>query len=186
MTTPAPGDVVRKFSTWSIVWAVLLIICGVLAIGSPEMAAIAVNVVLAWLIIFAGIVHVVIAFHAHRGGSFIWKLLVGIAYIVFGGYLLFNPVVGVASLTLVIAVLFLVEGVFDIILFFKMRSQRGAGWVLFDAIVTIILGLLIYVHWPSSSAWAIGTLVGVSMIISGWTRLMLSIAVREAATVPAH
>lgn len=186
MATPPPLEVVKKVSTWSIVWAVLLIICGMLAIGSPEIAAVAVNIVLAWVIIFAGIIHVVIAFHAHGAGSLIWKLLVGLAYIIFGGFLLLHPVVGVASLTLVIAILFLIEGVLDIILYFKMRAERGSGWVLFDALITILLGGLIYAHWPSSSAWAIGTLVGVSMIISGWTRLMLSLAVRKAATVGAH
>jgi len=186
MAKPAPLEAVKKVSTWSVVWAILLIICGMLAIGSPEVAAVAASIILAWLIIFAGIVHVVIAFQAHRGGSLVWKLLVGIAYILFGGYLLVHPVLGVASLTLVIAILFLVEGILDIILFFKMRAERGSGWVLFDALITILLGLLIYIHWPSSSAWAIGTIVGVSMIMSGWTRLMLSLAVRKAVIAAAH
>jgi uncharacterized membrane protein HdeD (DUF308 family) len=186
MSTPAPLQVVKKVSTWSIVWAILLILCGMLAIGSPMIAAVAVNIFLAWLIIFAGVVHIFIAFHAHGAASLIWKLLVGIAYIVFGGYLLVHPVVGVASLTLVIAILFLIEGVLDIILFFKMRADGGSGWVLLDGLITILLGLLIYVQWPSSSAWALGTLVGVSMIISGFTRLMISLAVRKAVTAVAH
>jgi uncharacterized membrane protein HdeD (DUF308 family) len=186
MSTPTPLEVVKKVSTWSIVWAILLILCGMLAIGSPMIAAVAVNIFLAWLIIFAGVVHIFIAFHAHGAGSLIWKLLVGIAYIIFGGYLLVHPVVGVASLTLVIAILFLIEGVLDIVLYFKMRADGGSGWVLFDGLITILLGLLIYLQWPSSSAWAIGTLVGVSMIISGFTRLMISLAVRKAVTAVAH
>jgi uncharacterized membrane protein HdeD (DUF308 family) len=186
MATPAPLGVVKKVSTWSIVWAILLILCGMLAIGSPMIAAVAVNIFLAWLIIFAGVVHIFIAFHAHGAGSLIWKLLVGIAYIIFGGYLLVHPVVGVASLTLVIAVLFLIEGVLDIVLYFKMRADGGSGWVLLDGLITILLGLFIYLQWPSSSAWAIGTLVGVSMMITGFTRLMISHAVRKAATAAAH
>jgi uncharacterized membrane protein HdeD (DUF308 family) len=186
VTTPAPMEVARKVSNWSIIWAVLLILCGALAIASPGIAAVAVNIFLAWLIIFAGVVHVFIAFHAHGAGSLIWKLLVGIAYIIFGGYLLLHPVVGVASLTLVIAILFLIEGVLDIVLFFKMRADGSSGWVLFDGLITILLGLMIYLQWPSSSAWAIGTLVGVSMIISGFTRLMISLAARKAFTAAAH
>ena len=55
------------------------------------------------------------------------------------------------------------------------------AWVLVDGIITLLLGLMIYLQWPSSSAWAIGTLVGVSMIISGVTRVMLSLAVRKGA-----
>jgi uncharacterized membrane protein HdeD (DUF308 family) len=65
-------------------------------------------------------------------------------------------------------------------MFFQVRTAQGSGWVLFDGIITLLLGLMIYRQWPSSSAWAIGTLVGVSMIISGVTRVMLSLAVRNA------
>ena len=115
----------------------------------------------------------------------IWKLLVGLAYLCFGGYLIMHPVLGVTSLTLVLASLFLVEGILDIIMFFKMRSTRGSSWVLVDGIITLLLGLLIYFHWPWSSLWAIGTLVGISMIISGVTRVMLSLAVRKAAAATA-
>jgi uncharacterized membrane protein HdeD (DUF308 family) len=178
-------DIVRHASTWSIIWGVLLIVFGMLAVGSPFVAAVAVSVVIAWLIILAGVVHLVLAFHVHRTGSLIWKLLVGLAYLSFGVYLLMHPVLGVASLTLVLASMFLIEGILDIILFFQMRSMRGSGWLLGDGIVTLLLGLLIYVRWPSSSIWAIGTLVGVSMIISGVTRVMFSLAVRKLAAAAA-
>jgi uncharacterized membrane protein HdeD (DUF308 family) len=152
------------------VWGVLLIIFGMLAIGSPFLAAVAVNVVIAWLIVLAGVVHLIVAFHAHRAGSLIWKLLVGLAYLFFGAYLIMHPVLGV-----------LIGGILNIVLFFRMRSVRGLSWVLVDGIITLQLGLMIYLQWPSSSAWAIGTLVGVSMIISRVTPVMLSIAVRKAA-----
>jgi len=113
----------------------------------------------------------------------IWKLLVGLAYLLFGVYLLMHPVA--ASLTLVLASLFLIEDILNIVLFFQMRSMRGSGWMLGDGIITLLLGLLIYLQWPSSSVWAIGTLVGVSMIISGVTRVMFSLAVRKVAAAAA-
>ena len=185
MTDYSPLDVARHASTWSIVWGVLLVVFGVLAIGSPLLAAVAVSAVIAWLIILAGVVHLILAFHVHRAGSVAWKLLVGLAYLVFGSYLLMHPVLGVASLTLLLASLFLIEGILDIFLFFEMRSMRGSAWVLGDGIITLLLGLLIYLRWPSSSGWVIGTLVGVSMIISGVTRVMLSMAVRKVAAVAA-
>lgn len=178
-----PVEVVRQASTLSIVWGVLLIVFGMLAVGSPFVAAVAVNVVIAWLIVLAGVVHLTLAFSAHGAGSVIWKLLVGVAYLLFGGYMILHPVLGVASLTLVLASLFLIEGVLDIVLFSKMRATRGSSWVLVDGIITLLLGLLIYMQWPTSSAWAIGTLVGVSMIISGITRVMMSLAMRKATTV---
>jgi uncharacterized membrane protein HdeD (DUF308 family) len=98
----------------------------------------------------------------------------------FGVYLIARPAVGVASLTLVLASLFLVEGILNIAHFFKVRSVQGSSWFLIDGIVTLLLGLMIYMQWPSSSVWAIGMLVGVSMIISGVTRVMVSLAVRKA------
>lgn len=176
-----PAEVVRQASTWSIVWGVSLIILGMVAVGSPFLAAVAVNALIGWLIVLAGVVHLVLGFHAHGAGSVIWKLLVGVAYVLFGGYVILHPVLGVASLTLLLAALFLVEGILDIVLFVRMRSLRGSSWVLVDGLVTLLLGLLIYMQWPSSSAWAIGTLVGISMIISGVTRVMLSLAVRKIA-----
>lgn len=185
MGQQSPVDIVRHASTWSIVWGILLIIFGMVAIGSPFLAAVAVNAVIAWLIVLAGVVHLVLAFHTHGAGSVIWKLLVGVAYLCFGAYLIMHPVLGVASLTLVLASLFLIEGILNIVLFFKMRPMQGSNWVLVDGIITLLLGLMIYLQWPSSSTWAIGTLVGVSMIISGVTRVMISLAVRRATTATA-
>ena len=185
MVEHSPLDLVRHASTWSIVWGVLLIVLGMLAVGSPFVAAVAVSVVIAWLIILAGVVHLILAFHVHRTGSMIWKLLVGLAYLLFGVYLLMHPVLGVASLTLVLASLFLIEGILDIVLFFQMRSMRGSGWMLGDGIITLLLGLLIYLQWPSSAIWAIGTLVGLSMILSGVTRVMFSLSVRKLSAAAA-
>jgi len=181
MTQQSPSDIVRHASTWSILSGVALIVLGVLAVGSPALAAVAVNAVISWLIVLAGVVHLSLAFYAHKAGSVLWKLLVGLAYVFFGVYLIAHPSLGVVSLTLVLASLFLVEGIFDIALFFQMRAIGGSGWILADGIITLALGLMIYLQWPSSSNWAIGTLVGVSLIISGVTRLMLSLAVRKAA-----
>jgi len=179
----SPSDVVRQASTLSMVWGVCLILLGVLAVASPMMAAVAVNVVLSWLIVLAGVVHLAVAFHSGRVGSIIWRLLVGLAYIAFGVYLISHPAIAVASLTLVLGSLFLVEGILNIALFFQVRAIRGSSWFLVDGIITLLLGLMIYGQWPSSSAWAIGTLVGVSLIMSGVTRVMLSSAVRKATEV---
>src|SRR6266851_9172587 len=183
MAQNTPVEMVRHASTLSILWGVLLIVFGMVAIGSPFLAAVAVNALVAWLIVLAGVVHLMLAFRVHGAGSMIWKVLVGIAYLCFGGYLLFHPVLGVASLTLLLASLFLIEGILNIVLYVKMRPIHGSSWMLVDGIVTLLLGLMIYLQWPSSSAWAIGTLVGVSMIFSGVARVMMSLAVRKATQV---
>ncbi len=175
---------VRSASTLSMLWGALLIVLGIMAVCSPFLAAVAVSVVVAWVIVVAGVVHLLLAFHAHGAGSAIWRVLVGLAYLFFGGYMLFHPLISVASLTLVLSTLFVIEGVLDLILYARMRPLRGSGWVLMDGIVTILLGLLIYLQWPSSSSWAIGTLVGISLMISGATRIGMTMALRNAITTP--
>ena len=176
-----PAALVKQGSKWGIIWGVLLVILGMLAIAEPYLAAIALATFVAYMLVIVGILHVAVAFHAHSGKAFFWKLLVGICYLFIGGYLLFRPALTVASLTLVLAFLFLFEGVLDFMLWWKSRSSQGAFWILVDSIVTLILGGMIYVHWPSSSVWAIGTLVGISFIMSGVARIMLSMAVRSIA-----
>ena len=132
MAQNTPVGIVRQASKASMVWGILLVIFGMVAIGSPFLAAVAVNIAVAWLIVLAGVVHVMLGVRAHGAGSMIWKLLVGLAYLAFGVYLITHPVLGVASLTLLLASLFLIEGILDVVLFFSMRrwvDRPGCWWM---------------------------------------------------------
>ena len=140
MAQSTPVDSVRQASNASIVWGILLVVFGMVAIALPFLAAVAVSTVVAWLIILAGVVHLMLGVRAHGAGSMIWKVLVGLAYLCFGVYLILHPVLAVASLTLVLASLFLIEGVLNIILFFRMRAMGGSSWVLVDGIITLVVG----------------------------------------------
>ena len=93
--------------------------------------------------------------------------------------MLMNPLLGVLSLTLVLATFLLIEGLLEIVLYFTLSAVRNSGWILFDGIITLALGILIYAHWPSSAAWVIGTLVGISLMFSGISRFMLALASRK-------
>jgi uncharacterized membrane protein HdeD (DUF308 family) len=179
MTGPTLVSIEQRSSTRSILWGVLLIVLGIMAVAAPFLAAVAVSSLLAWLIMFAGCAHIMLAFHARGAGHVIWRLLVGLAYLVIGGYILWHPILGIASLTLLLVALFVAEGVLDIAAYFRVRPMQGAGWLLLDALATLFLAVLIGLHWPSSSVWAIGTLVGISMIVSGVTRVMMSLAARR-------
>jgi uncharacterized membrane protein HdeD (DUF308 family) len=165
----------------SIAWAIVLIIFGFLAIALPFATSWGVVVVLAWLIVFSGGFQFVHAFQSQGVGPILWKLLVAVLYLVVGIYLLLNPLLGVAAFTLALAIFFVLEGIFDLVAYFKVRQLSGSGWILFDGIVTLILGILVWRQWPSSSLWVIGTLVGISMIFTGTTRLMLGLAARKLA-----
>jgi len=163
----------------SIVWALLLIAFGFLAIALPLATSLGVVLVVAWLIVLGGGFQFIHAFQSHGAGSIAWKLLVAVLYLVAGIYFLLNPLIGVASFTLALAFFFVAEGLMDLVAYVSSRSIGGSGWVLLDGIVTLILGILVWRQWPSSSAWVIGTLVGISMIMTGTTRLMLSMTARR-------
>lgn len=174
-------DSVKRASGWSIALAILMILAGILAICAPLMAGVVLTFVIAWTAIFNGAALVVYAFRAHSGGRTVLEILLGLLYIVAGVYILMHPQRGLLALTLIIACFLLVYGVFALVLAFQLRPISGWGWVLFDAIVTILLGALIWKHWPYNSEWIIGTLVGISFIMSGVSRLMLSMSVRRLA-----
>jgi len=179
MSTPSLGTIAKESVGWSIALSVLMILTGVLAIVIPPVAGIAVLVVVAWLLMFSGAAHLVFAWHTRTAGGMVWELLLGILYILVGVYALLNPVAGLASLTLVLAIYLFMEAVLELILSFRLRPLPGSNWLLFDGIITLILAVLIWRSWPSSSEWVIGTLVGISMLFSGAARLSLSLAARR-------
>jgi len=174
-----PGTIVKKVSSWFIFVAVVFIFLGLFAIVEPGVAGLAIAFLVGWLLIFGGIAHLIAAFSGGGAGRVIWHVLIGIVYIVGGIYFLTHPLLGLGTLTLLLAGIILAEGVFEIIAYFRMRRESGSRWLLVNAVITILLGGLIWFHWPSSSVWAIGTLVGVNLLMTGISRLMFGLAVRR-------
>jgi len=164
--------------------AVLFIILGIMAIVEPGIAGLAVTVLVGWLLIFGGAGHLVAAFSGGGAGAgrVLWHVLVGLLYLVGGLYFLWHPLLGLGSLTLLLGVIILVAAVFELVAYFRSRGQAGSGWLLMNGLITLLLGGLIYFHWPSSSVWAIGTLVGVNLLMTGFSRLMLGLAARKLVT----
>ena len=157
----------------------LMIAAGVLAVCVPVIAGVAVTAAVGCLLMLSGLLHMAFAWRAGRPASVIWEVLLGILYGVIGFYLVAIPVAGLASLTLAIAFYLLMEGILEFVLSLRLRPAPGSGWLIVDGVVTLILASMIWSTWPSSSAWAVGTLIGINMLFSGITRLMLSLAVRR-------
>jgi uncharacterized membrane protein HdeD (DUF308 family) len=174
------ANLAPKAINWSIALSVLLILAGLFAILIPSISGLALTLIFGWLLIVSGFAHLVFAFKTHTTGGVIWEVLLAIVYLVAGFYLIMHPLAGLLTLTLFLAWYLFFEGIFEIIQYFQIRPRHGAGWLLFDAIITIILAIMIWRSWPSSSVWVIGTLVGISMLFSGFSRLMLSLAAKRA------
>jgi uncharacterized membrane protein HdeD (DUF308 family) len=170
---------IRQSTTWSIVLSVLMMVSGVLAICIPPIAGLAVTVMFGWLLIVTGALHLGFAWRGHGAANVIVEILVAVLYGAIGFYMLARPVAGLASLTLAIAAYLVAKGVLEGVIAFKLRPLPGTGWLLFDGILTIAIAAMIASAWPGSAAWAVGVLVGIAMISSGFARLMASTAVRR-------
>jgi uncharacterized membrane protein HdeD (DUF308 family) len=162
-----------RLSSWPIFLGVLLILAGLAAIGLPFFAGIAASVLFGWLLMVGGIAHLVYAWSERGAGAVLWQILIGIVYLVASIYMVVLPVAGVVTLTLVLSFYILFEGIFEIVVFSRLRLLRGAVWFLVDGVISLLLAALIFFQWPSSSLWAMGTLVGISLLLSGIARVTL-------------
>ncbi len=123
--------------------------------------------------------HLAFAWHTRTVGAAVWEALLGLVYGTIAIYLLAQPVAGLVALTLALAIYLFLEAVLEFTAWSFLRRLPGAGWLLFDGVVTLILAVMIWRTWPASTEWVIGTLVGISMLFSGTSRLMLSLAARQ-------
>ena len=180
-TTPSPlSDLIPSAINWSIALSVLLILAGLFAICIPAVSGVAITLIFGWLMILSGVTHFIFAFKTHTTGGLLWELLIGIIYLITGVYLILHPVAALFALTLILACYLFFEAIVEFIQYFQLRPRHGTGWILVDGIITLILAIMIWGSWPASSVWVIGTLVGISMLFSGFSRLMLSLAAKRA------
>ena len=159
---------------WSIFVGVLLLLAGLIAIAVPWFAGIAASVFFGWLILFSGVAHLIYAWSERGAGAVLWQILIGIVYVIAALYMLVIPVGGVAALTLVLACYIALEGILELAAYSLLRRLPGTFWFLIDGIISLVLASLILFRWPSSSLWAVGTLVGISLLFSGIARLTVS------------
>jgi uncharacterized membrane protein HdeD (DUF308 family) len=176
---PSPGALVKKATGWFIAIAVLFIFLGIFAIAEPFAAGLGVTLLVGWLLVIGAAAHFIAAFKGGGAKHVILQVLVAIVYLIGGLYFLTHTIMGVSTLTLLLSGVILAEGVLEIVAYIRLKSMVGAGWLLMNGIVTLVLGGLIWFHWPSSSVWAIGTLVGVNLLMTGISRLMVGLAARK-------
>ena len=155
---------------------------GLFLMAYPLTTAAITTVLLGWTLIFVGIAQFVFALRSQTPGNFFLKLLGGVVYGVTGIALAFAPLAGVEALTGLLGTLLLIQAGLATTTAFQIRGFEGWGWVLFDAVVSFALGVLILVKWPSSSAWAIGTLVGAAVLMGGISRIVVASKIRSGAS----
>jgi uncharacterized membrane protein HdeD (DUF308 family) len=170
----------RGAGMWFIVTAIAFIVLGTFAIITPLMAGLAVATLVGWLLLAGGVMHAANAFSADSIIRAVSHVLLGILFVIAGLYFVAHPFIALGTLTIALACVLFFEAIMDLIAWFATRDEEGSGWLLVNAIATAFFSVLIWLQWPSVSVWAIGTLVGVKLMMSGISRLMIASTARRA------
>jgi uncharacterized membrane protein HdeD (DUF308 family) len=176
----------REFRVLLIGMGIALMILGTVAIGSSFIATYATVLVFGMLLLLAAILQVFTAFWGRTWRGCFLHLLAGVLYFIAGVFMIENPIAAAAGLTLLVAACLLVGGILRIVLSVAERFD-GWRWMLLNGLVSLLLGVSIWRQWPLSGLWVIGLFVGIEILFSGLSWLMLGLAVRSTprAALPA-
>ena len=173
----------RRNWGWILALGIALIFIGAIAVIDSVAVSVASMIVFGWVLLIAGIVQAVQAFRHRTSGHFLLHVVNAVFSFIVGLMLLGNSLAGLLVITLLLAVYFVVSGIFRIVAALTVRVH-GSGWILVDGIISLILGILVWAHWPTAALWVIGLFIGINLITTGCSQVMLALAVRRLGTVP--
>lgn len=192
MTSPSPtpsdfraavATTLREHSTFFLVEGIILLVLGVLAILLPPIATLAVTIILGWIFLASGLIGWITTFGAHGAPGFWWSLLSSVLATAAGLVLLLQPVSGAVSLTALLVVFFIIEGLATIAYAFEHRKELSGRWewMLVSGVIDLVLALIILAGFPGTAAWALGVLVGVNLIFGGTALIAIAMQARRGA-----
>jgi len=173
----------RRNWGWLLALGILLIFLGVIALVDSVAVSVISMIFFGWVLLFAGIIQAVQAFRHRMGNHFFLHVLNAVFSFVVGLMLLRNSLAGLLVITLLMAAYFIVAGIFRIVAASAVRVP-GSGWLLVDGIISLILGVLVWTQWPIAALWIIGLFIGINLITTGCSQVMLAFVVRRLATEP--
>jgi uncharacterized membrane protein HdeD (DUF308 family) len=177
-------EVIRGNWGWILALGIIQIVVGTIALGVPFIAGLASVIFLGALLVVGGIAQLVGAFWTRDWSGFFLSLLVGVLYLVLGIMFFRHPGGALVAMTLLLACALMVGGLFRIIgsLMYRFPSW---GWTLLSGAITLLLGIYIYSQWPLDSLIILGLFVGIDLIFTGWTWVILALAVKNRVPPPA-
>ena len=170
------ANTVRGNARLGTVSGFLLVVLGVLAIATPFISGIAMSTLISAIMIAAGMTLLFFCFKAESFGRGLGQFLLGALTVAGGTFMLMEPVLTLFTLTGVLLVWFIADGLVTIYQGIKRKPQEGWGWVVFSGISSIVLGGLLAYQWPMSGTYAVGILVGIRLLFAGWSVAMLGMA----------
>ena len=173
------ANAVKKGGGFFVMLGILALILGFISMGAPMITGLAVTILIGSLLLVNGIMQVVHGFKVHGAGPKWLTVVVGVLTVIAGVIILRCPVSALATITLILAMFFVIEGIFTAVAAFQLKPGPGWGWLLFNGLVSVVLGFLIWRQWPVSGAWALGVLVGVRIFMSGFGMIFVGSATRQ-------
>ncbi len=167
------SDIARAPSRIGTGWGFAVVLLGILAMMAPFISGVAVTSLVAVAITAAGIAMTVYAFKAGSFGKGLLQFLFGGITILFGIAMFVTPLRSMFGLTGLLMAYFVVDGLFAIFSGVRGRPQPGWGWMIVSGVASVVLAVLLWRQWPASGAYAVGMLVGIRLIFSGWSIAML-------------
>ncbi|MBO0737442.1 MAG: HdeD family acid-resistance protein [Alphaproteobacteria bacterium] len=158
---------------------ILMIVLGLVAVTEPYIATLAVGIFVGWLFFGGGIIRALSMWHSRQAPGFVGSMLTALLSVMLGLILMFRPLAGVLTLTMVLVAFFVIEGVASVLVAVQHRDHlRSWSWMLFSGVIDLTLACLIWAGWPSTADWAIGLLVGINMLFLGLSLVMTALAGR--------
>ncbi|MDQ6437716.1 HdeD family acid-resistance protein [Mesorhizobium sp. LHD-90] len=179
----ATAEQVQRLKTswiWLAILGVISLIGGILALANPFAATLAAVFLAGWTFLLFGVLQIVQAFSVKGWPGFLWSLLLGVITAVVGVSLLTNPTAGAISLTMLVAILFLVLGVVKLMYAFSLRPVSGWGFVALSGVISILLGIMILSDFPWSATAVLGILLAVELLSNGVFLLVVALGLRKA------
>jgi uncharacterized membrane protein HdeD (DUF308 family) len=171
----AGPDEVKRNRGWFLVLGALLIVLGIVAVGLSVLTTLASVLLFGWMLVASGALQVIHAFWREKNWhGFFLDLFAGILSFVVGFMLVTNPLAGATTLTLLIAMFLFIGGI-ERILASLTGHFPNRPWLLLNGVIDLGLGVLIWRQWPVSGLWVIGLFVGVDMLLTGWSAVMLAL-----------
>lgn len=163
---------------WLLFLGIVMVILGTVAFFIMPAATIGTVLVLGWLLVISGVVELIQAFRERKSGNLFLHLIGGVLGILVGLLVVTHPIAGALAWTLLFASFLTVIGIFRTVAAIRLKFPNW-GWAVFDGAITLGLGILLWAEWPWSGLWFIGLAVGVSLVLRGWSYIMLALAVHS-------
>jgi uncharacterized membrane protein HdeD (DUF308 family) len=180
MKSDAPTTVLGRRWGWLFALSIMQIIAGCVAIGSPLIASLAAVAVFGAVLILTAVIHLIHAFKVRAWPRSAWYGLGGALYAVAGLVVALNPIGGALALAVLIAVLFITDGVLRIGLAMAARPIPGWGWLIAAGIGSIVVGAFLLIGWPADALWIVGLLLGINLIFTGVMYAAFALAARSS------